>query len=65
MDIEETQLYRSPSDTDLDFSFTSTATDRTIASSSARSSLTLSFNDCLSTTHHHNYNDSNKFSPPP
>ncbi|KAB5521706.1 hypothetical protein DKX38_026025 [Salix brachista] len=50
MDIEETQLYRSPSDTDLDFSFTSTATDRTVASSSARSSLTLSFNDCLSTT---------------
>jgi serine/threonine protein kinase len=50
MDIEETQLHRCPSDTDLDFSFTSTATDRTFASSSARSSLTLSFNDGLSTT---------------
>ncbi|CAA7018528.1 unnamed protein product [Microthlaspi erraticum] len=41
-------------DTDLDFSFTSTTTDRTFASSSARSSLTrssltLSFNDRLST----------------
>ncbi|ESQ30047.1 hypothetical protein EUTSA_v10011428mg [Eutrema salsugineum] len=41
-------------DTDLDLSFTSTATDRTFASSSARSSLarsslTLSFNDRLST----------------
>ncbi|XP_010552414.1 PREDICTED: serine/threonine-protein kinase WAG1 [Tarenaya hassleriana] len=40
--------------TDLDLSFTSTATDRTFASSSARSSLarsslTLSFNDRLST----------------
>ncbi|CAF2057153.1 unnamed protein product [Brassica oleracea var. botrytis] len=41
-------------ETDLDFSFTSTATDRTFTSSSARSSLarsslTLSFNDRLST----------------
>ncbi|CAE5960145.1 unnamed protein product [Arabidopsis arenosa] len=41
-------------DTDLDISFTSTATDRTFTSSSARSSLarsslTLSFNDRLST----------------
>ncbi|KAJ0250484.1 Serine/threonine-protein kinase WAG1 [Hirschfeldia incana] len=41
-------------ETDLDFSFTSTTTDRTFASSSARSSLarsslTLSFNDRLST----------------
>ncbi|KAL1218881.1 Serine/threonine-protein kinase WAG1 [Cardamine amara subsp. amara] len=41
-------------DTDLDLSFTSTTTDRTFASSSARSSLarsslTLSFNDRLST----------------
>ncbi|KAH8494612.1 hypothetical protein H0E87_021119 [Populus deltoides] len=55
MDVEETQLHRCPSDTDLDFSFNSTATDRTFASSSARSSLarsslTLSFNDRLSTT---------------
>ncbi|CAI0409746.1 unnamed protein product [Linum tenue] len=45
----------SPCDTDLDFSFNSTVTDRTFASSSARSSLarsslTLSFNDRLSTT---------------
>ncbi|CAN1841455.1 Serine/threonine-protein kinase WAG1 [Linum perenne] len=44
-----------PGDTDLDFSFTSTVTDRTFASSSARSSLArsslnLSFNDRLSTT---------------
>ncbi|EOA30450.1 hypothetical protein CARUB_v10013575mg [Capsella rubella] len=37
-------------DTDLDLSFTSTVTDRTFASSSARSSLTLSFNDRLSTS---------------
>ncbi|KAJ6417392.1 hypothetical protein OIU84_003164 [Salix udensis] len=55
MDVEETQLHRCPSDADLDFSFNSTATDRTFASSSARSSLarsslTLSFNDRLSTT---------------
>ncbi|KAL3577215.1 hypothetical protein D5086_022498 [Populus alba] len=55
MDVEETQLHHCPSDTDLDFSFNSTATDRTFASSSARSSLarsslTLSFNDRLSTT---------------
>ncbi|XP_057540265.1 serine/threonine-protein kinase WAG1-like [Amaranthus tricolor] len=50
-------------DTDLDFSFTSTITDRTFASSSARSSLarsslTLSFNERISTAsspsnHHH------------
>ncbi|KAK7243971.1 hypothetical protein RIF29_38786 [Crotalaria pallida] len=43
-----------PPDSDLDLSFTSTTTDRTFASSSARtslarSSLTLSFNDRLST----------------
>ncbi|VVA97614.1 unnamed protein product [Arabis nemorensis] len=37
-------------DTDLDLSFTSTVTDRTFASSSGRSSLTLSFNDRLSTS---------------
>ncbi|XP_010542344.1 PREDICTED: serine/threonine-protein kinase WAG1-like [Tarenaya hassleriana] len=36
-------------DTDLDLSFTSTTTDRTFASLSARSSLTLSFNERLST----------------
>ncbi|XP_010694834.2 serine/threonine-protein kinase WAG1 [Beta vulgaris subsp. vulgaris] len=52
-------------DTDLDSSFTSTITDRTFASSSARSSLarsslTLSFNERISTTsgptykHHNN-----------
>ncbi|XP_044512195.1 serine/threonine-protein kinase WAG1-like [Mangifera indica] len=34
-------------DTDLDLSFTSTATDRTFASSSARSSLALSFNESI------------------
>ncbi|CAL0326444.1 unnamed protein product [Lupinus luteus] len=44
-----------PPDSDLDLSFTSTTTDRTFTSSSARtslarSSLTLSFNDRLSTT---------------
>ncbi|XP_042509451.1 serine/threonine-protein kinase WAG2-like [Macadamia integrifolia] len=43
-----------PSDTDLDFSFTScasnTSTDRTFASSSARSSFTLSFNECRFST---------------
>ncbi|XP_044474229.1 serine/threonine-protein kinase WAG1-like [Mangifera indica] len=34
-------------DTDLDLSFTSTATDCTFASSSARSSLTLNFNESI------------------
>ncbi|CAN0891172.1 Serine/threonine-protein kinase WAG1 [Linum grandiflorum] len=48
-------------DTDLDISFTSTVTDRTFASSSARSSLArsslnLSFNDRLSTTSSASYN---------
>ncbi|GLU17676.1 hypothetical protein SLE2022_340330 [Rubroshorea leprosula] len=52
-DQDNSSSYYFP-DTDLDLSFTSTATDRTIASSSARSSLarsslTLSFNDHLST----------------
>ncbi|PON67266.1 Serine/threonine-protein kinase [Parasponia andersonii] len=48
---EESALFF-PSDTDLDFSFTSCATTTTTAStrtSLARSSLTLSFNDRLST----------------
>ncbi|XAR56357.1 Non-specific serine/threonine protein kinase [Bertholletia excelsa] len=46
MDVEDTFF---PPDSDLDFSFTSctstAATDRTFASSSARSSLALSFNE--------------------
>lgn len=53
--MDDDTFYYSP-DTDLDLSFTSTTTDRTLGASSsarsslARNSLTLSFNERLSTT---------------